>query len=156
MKPSVTSSWAITSSTFRLVHEHLGQLAELALPPLAVLAVGDDVDVPAGELRSQADVLAAAADRDVLLLVRDDDLDPLGVGVEHDLADLGRRQRVDDEGGGVGRPGDDVDLLAAQLLHHRLDAAAAHADAGADRIDAAVLGDHRDLGAAARIAGARP
>ena len=55
--------------------------------------------------------------------------------------------------GGIGRPGNDVDLLAAQLLHHRLDAAAAHADAGADRVDAAVLGDHRDLGAAARIAG---
>ena len=54
----------------------------------------------------------------------------------------------------IGRPGDDVDLLAAQLLHHRLDAAAAHADAGADRVDAAVLGDHRDLGAAARVAGA--
>ena len=86
---------------------------------------------------------------DVLLLVGDDDLDPLGVGVEHDLADLGRRQRVDDEGRVVGRPGDDVDLLAAQLLDHRLDAAAAHADAGAHRVDAAVLGDHRDLRPAA-------
>ena len=40
-------------------------------------------------------------------------------------------------------------------LHHRLHARAAHADAGADRIDRAVLGDHRDLGAAARIAGHR-
>ena len=32
----------------------------------------------------------------------------------------------------------DVDLLAAQLLHDRLDARALHADAGADRIDVAI------------------
>ena len=40
-------------------------------------------------------------------------------------------------------------------LHHRLDAAAAHADAGADRIDRGIARDHGDLGAAARIAGDR-
>ena len=33
----------------------------------------------------------------------DDDLDAVGVLVEHDLADLGRRQRVDDEGRRIGR-----------------------------------------------------
>ena len=66
----------------------------------------------------------------------------------------GRRlERVDDEGGEILGPGDDVDLLALQLLDHRLDAAALHADAGADRIDRAVVADHADLGAAARIAG---
>src|SRR5262249_49508459 len=43
----------------------------------------------------------------------------------------------------------DVDLFALQFAHHGLHAAAAHADAGADRIDAAVVGDDRDLGAAA-------
>ena len=64
-------------------------------------------------------------------------------------------KRVDDEGRGVRRPRDDVDLLALQLADHRLNAAAAHADAGADRVDAAVAGDHRDLGAAAGIAGDR-
>ena len=65
------------------------------------------------------------------------------------------RQGVDDEGGGIGRPGDDVDLLADQLLDHGLDTAAAHADAGAHRVDRVVLGDHRDLRPAARIAGHR-
>src|SRR5690606_29346815 len=45
------------------------------------------------------------------------------------------------------------DALALQFLHHRLHAHAAHADAGADRIDAGILGDDGDLGAAARIAG---
>ena len=34
--------------------------------------------------------------------------------VEHDLHHLGRLQRVDDEGRGVRRPGNDVDLLALQ------------------------------------------
>src|SRR6185437_9719806 len=54
---------------------------------------------------------------------------------------------------GIGIPRNDVDTLALQFLHHRLHAHAAHADAGADRIDAGILADHRDLGAAARIAG---
>ena len=53
---------------------------------------------------------------------------------------------------GSGRPRDDVDLLALQLADDRLDAAAAHADAGADRVDAAVARDDRDLGAAAGVA----
>ena len=83
------------------------------------------------------------------------DLDALGLLVEHDLGDLGRGQRVDDEARGVAGPRDDVDLLALQLVDHRLDAAAAHADAGADRIDRGILGAHRDLGAAAGIAGHR-
>ena len=47
------------------------------------------------------------------------------------------RQRVDDEGGRVRVPLDDVDLLALQLADHRLHALAAHADAGADGIDRA-------------------
>ena len=72
------------------------------------------------------------------LVVGHDDLDAALLLVDHDLADLGRGQRVDDEGRGVVRPRNDVDLLALQLADDRLDAAAAHADAGADRIDAAV------------------
>src|SRR3546814_14790287 len=56
------------------------------------------------------------------------------------------------EGGEVLRPGDDVDLLALHFLDDRLDAAALHADAGADRVDRAVVADDADLGAAARIA----
>jgi hypothetical protein len=50
------------------------------------------------------------------------------------------------------RPRNDVDALALQFLHDRLHAHAAHADAGADRIDRGILGDHGDLGARARIA----
>ena len=50
-------------------------------------------------------------------------------------------------------PRDDVDLFALQFLDHRLDAAALHADAGADRVDRAVVADDADLGAAAGVAG---
>ena len=54
---------------------------------------------------------------------------------------------------GFSRPRNDVDAFALQLLHHRLHAHAAHADAGADRIDAENPCEiTRDLGAAARIA----
>ena len=97
-------------------------------------------------------ILALAADGERQLRVRHHDLDALGVLVEHDLDHFGRRQRVDDEGRGVRRPLNDVDLLALQLVDHGLHAAAAHADAGADRIDGGVARHHRDLGAAAGIA----
>ena len=72
--------------------------------------------------------------------------------VEHHLHHFGRLQRVDDEGRRVGRPRDDVDLLALQLVDHRLHARAAHADAGADRIDRGIVGDDGDLGARAGVA----
>ncbi len=49
-------------------------------------------------------------------------------------------------------PLDDVDLLAAQLADDGLHARAAHADAGADRIDVALAREDRDLGAVARLA----
>ena len=72
--------------------------------------------------------------------------------VEHDFHHLGRLQRVDDEGRGVRRPGNDVDLLALQFVDDRLHARAAHADAGADRVDRGIVRHDRDLGARAGIA----
>src|SRR5262249_50621661 len=42
-----------------------------------------------------------------------------------------------------------------QFANDRLDAAAAHADTSADRIDAAIARNDRDLGAATRISGDR-
>ena len=69
-----------------------------------------------------------------------------------DAADGGRLQRIDHECRGILAPGDDVDLFALQFLHDGLHAAALHADAGADRVDRAVIADDADLGAAARIA----
>ena len=79
----------------------------------------------------------------------------MGVLVEHDLGHFGRGQRIDDKGRRIWRPGNDVDLLALQFADNSLDAAAAHADAGADRIDRRIVRNNGDLGAAARIAGGR-
>ena len=50
------------------------------------------------------------------------------------------------------RPLDDVDLLAAQLADDGLHARAAHADAGADRVDVALAREDGDLGAVAGLA----
>ena len=106
-----------------------------------------------GELAGEAHVLAAAADREAELVVGNDDFDAALFLVDDDAADGRRLERVDDEGREVLAPRDDVDLLALQLLDDRLDAAALHADAGADRVDRAVVADDADLGAAARVAG---
>src|SRR5205814_1710195 len=59
------------------------------------------------------------------------------------------------EGGEVLRPGDDVDLLALKLLHHGLDAATLHANAGADRVDRTVVADDTDFRARPRITSRR-
>ena len=130
----------------------LVRVLELGLAALRLFLLGEDVDVPAGELRGEAHVLAAPADRERKLRVRHHDFDALAVLVEHHLGDFGGRQRVDHEGRDVRRPRDDVDLLALQFVHHRLHARAAHADAGADRIDRGIARDHGDLGARAGIA----
>ena len=134
------------------LHEHGRALGELRLPALRLRGLRHDVDVPARELGGEAHILALAADGKRELLIGHHHLDALGILVEHDLDHLGRRQRVDDERGRVRRPLDDVDFLALQLVHHRLHATAAHADAGPDRIDGGIARHDRDLGAAARIA----
>ena len=116
--------------------KQLRALGEFLLAALGFLGLGQDVDLPAGELRGQAHVLAAAADGERQLLVGHHDFDALGLFVEHDLGDFGGRQRIDDEGRGILRPRDDVDLLALELAAPPPARDAAHADAGADGIDA--------------------
>ena len=133
--------------------EELRTLLELLLAALRLLLLGEDVDVPAGELGGEAHVLATTADGERELFVGHHHLDALGILVEDHLGDLGRLQGVDDEGGGIRLPRDDVDLLALELVDHRLHAAAAHADAGADRVDGGIARDDGDLGAASRDRG---
>src|SRR5262245_55571966 len=115
--------------------ENLGAIFELGLAPLGLFLLGQNIDVPAGKLRSQSYVLTASADCKRKLLVRHHDFDALLVFVKHDLGHLGGRQCVDDESGNVGRPRNDVDLLALQFIDHCLDTRTPHADAGTDRIN---------------------
>src|SRR6185503_1359235 len=136
-----------------LVLEQGRALDELALALLARVGFGQDVDLRYGELACEADVLAAAADREAELIVGHHHLDPALFLVDDDSADSRRLERVDDERRRVLAPRDDVDLLALELLDHRLDPAALHSDASADRVDRAVVADDPDLGAASGIAG---
>src|SRR3546814_2093874 len=87
------------------------------------------------------DILAAEADGEAELIVGNDDFDAAVILVDDDALHRCGLERVDDEGRGVFGPGDDVDLFALHFLDDRLDAAALHADARADRIDAAVIAE---------------
>ena len=125
---------------------HLG--LDLAL--LLLLAL--DVDLPAAQPGGQTHVLALLPDGERELLVIDDDLEPLVRGIDQVHAvDLGRVQRVRDEGAGVIGVLHDIDLFSAHLADDRLDARAFHADAGAYGVDITVLGPDGDLGALSGI-----
>src|SRR3954451_490881 len=100
------------------------------------LALGLDVDLPAGQARCETGVEALLADRERKLIVRHDDGRLLGVVVDVDLAHAGRRERAGHVAGRLGVPLDDVDLLAAELRDDHAHAGSARADAGADRVDA--------------------
>jgi hypothetical protein len=75
--------------------------------------------------------------------------------IDDDRTDFRRRQRTDDKLCRIWRPKDNVDALAGQLIGHRGDPHATHTDAGADWVDALIVGFHRDLGAHAGVTGSR-
>src|SRR3984893_6102126 len=135
------------------IDEHLAAAAELLRPPFRLLGLGQNIDVPSGERRAEADVLSAPSDSQAQLIVGHHDFDAALLLVHHHFGDLGRGKRIDHESRRIGRPGYDVDLFSLHLADYSLDPAAAHPDAGANRIDAAVARDDRHLGAAAGVAG---
>src|SRR5690606_2180152 len=114
-----------------------------------------DVDLPAGKLGGQTHVLTTRANGFGQVFGVDHDVHGVLVLVNDDGLYVSRRQRTDDKLGRVVRPQHDVDLLAPQFVTHRSDARPAHAHAGADRVDALVVGDDGDLGAHPGIAGSR-
>src|SRR5262249_54010935 len=122
---------------------------------LVDLRLAVDVDAPAGELRREPDVLALLADRERELVVGDDQLHAVAFVVDDDARDFRRRDRVAHEASRVVVVGNDVDLLAAELLHDGLHAAALHADARADRVDVAVARADGDLRARTGLASGR-
>src|SRR5579864_4399362 len=122
-----------------LVLEHLRALDELALALLARIGLRQNVDLRGRQLARKPHVLAPAADRKAQLVVGNDDFDPAFFLVDDNPADGRRLKCIDDKGREVLRPGNDVDLLALELLDHRLDPAALHPDAGSDGIDRTVV-----------------
>src|SRR5262249_39224188 len=128
----------------------VGELAHLLHPRLAV-----DVQLPAGELGGEPHVLAAPADRQGKLIIRNDELHRVVRLVDDDPRHLGRGERGADEARRVLVVRDDVDLFAAQLLNDRLDPAPFHSHAGPYWIDVLVARGNGDLRPATRLAGGR-
>src|SRR2546430_8327197 len=120
-----------------------------ALQPLAARI---QVDLPAGELGREPYVLAVPTDGERQLVLVHNRLDRLGLGIREHAGHARRRERQLREALGVGRPRDDVDALAAQLVHYGLHARAFEPHAGAHRIDRIVTGRDGDFGAAPRLA----
>src|SRR5690606_12232312 len=107
--------------------------------------LGDDVEVPAGELCSQPHVLTAATDGQRQLIVGHDELHGVVALVDEDLGDLGWTDRAADETRRIVVIWHDVDLFSAKLLHHGLDTRPAHTDACTHRVDVRVAAVHCDL-----------
>src|SRR2546425_5076583 len=127
------------------LHEMALDAAAFLLLLLVRFVFGHQVDLPAGELGGEPHVLAVAADRHREVLLVDDHVHGVLFLVDDDRGHLGGREGADHELRRIGRPQHDVYALAGELLRHGLHARAAHADAGADRIDALVVGEDRDL-----------
>ena len=108
-----------------------------------------------GELGGETHVLPLAADGEAQLLVGDDQLHPPVGLVDDDLVHLGRLDGRAHEARGVAVEGDDVDLLAAKLLHDRLHARSLHPDARAHRVDVGVAAASRRSSTARRARGRR-
>ncbi|MCY1415579.1 hypothetical protein D9M71_310680 [compost metagenome] len=114
---------------------------------------GHHVQGPAGKLAGQAHVLAATTNGLGQVVFGNGDVHCMGIFVDDDRHHFGRSHGVDHELRRVVVPQDDIDALAAQFAGYGLDAGTAHADAGALRVDALVLGANGDLGAGTRVTG---
>ena len=97
--------------------------------------------------------MTAFADGLGQFVLRNDDVHAVLFFVDLDGLHLRRRHGVDGQLGRVVVPGHDVDALAGELPGHRLHPGPPHADAGAHRINAAVVGAYRDLRPGPRISG---
>src|SRR2546423_7776631 len=115
--------------------------------------VAVDVDLPAGQPRSQPRVLPFLADRERKLIFIHRNLDALFFRIEHEVFHFRRFERLENELLRVGAPPDNVDFLVVQFADDIFHPRAAHTDTGADRIDLFVRAGDRDLGPVTRFAG---
>src|SRR5207253_703524 len=80
--------------------------------PLQPLAAGVEIDLPAGELGGEPDVLPVAPDGERELILVDHRLNGLGLGIGEHLRHPRGRQGQAGEPLRIGRPGHDVDAIA--------------------------------------------
>ena len=97
--------------------------------------------------------MSAAADGDRKLFLGNHRFDAVVFLVDDHFADFCRRKCADHILGTVFGIGNNVDFFALQFGNHRLNADAAQADTGADRIDGDVFRPYRQFGFGAGIAG---
>ena len=110
------------------------------------LLFGQNVNVAAQQLGSQLDILAAAADGQRKLFLRNNRLNTVVFLVQNHLGDFGRRQGADNVLRLVLGIRNNIDFLALQFRNHRLYANTAQTDAGADRINRHIVGFNGDFG----------
>src|SRR5262249_34974983 len=116
---------------------------------------GLDVDPQPGQLGGEPRVLPLLADRERELALRGDHRRRPVALLDVDAHHLGRAQGVGDEHRRVAVPRHDVDLLTVELVDDVVDAAAAYADAGADRVDPLLARVDGNFRARAGLAGDR-
>src|SRR5262249_27791099 len=127
----------------------IGARRDDTLRLLGARVVGtNDINAPPRQLRGEARVLPFLADREREL--------PLGHRLQRGVVVLTQlyvqrlhgAEGVGDELRRIGAPLYDIDFLAVQLVDNVVDAAAAHADARADRVDILLTRPDGDLRAA--------
>src|SRR6478736_2212727 len=144
---------AVEGASHFLAHTlDLAQSTQRVLFDLLELALADDVELPARELRRQAHVLPLAPDGQGQLLVGYDELHAMVGLVDDDFVYFGRLDRVDDVTRRILVVRNDVDLLAAQLLHHRLHARALDTDTCADGVHVGAARSDGNLAAGSGLA----
>src|SRR5690606_17717328 len=132
--------------------EGLAQFGTLFLLPVLAFLGRHNVDLPAGQFGGQADILPSGADRLRQVFSVNDDVHGTLVFIDDDGFHMRGRQGPNDEFSRIVGPQDDVDLFSTELITHCGDARTTHADAGADRVDALVIGDNRNFSADTRVA----
>src|SRR5947209_11506273 len=115
-------------------------------------SVAIDVDLPAGQSRSEPRVLALFPDGERKLIFIYRNLDALFLRIEDQILHLRRLERFEHKFLWVRAPTNDVDLFIVELADDVFHPRSAHADASADRIDFLIRAGHGDLGAIAGLA----
>ena len=89
-----------------------------------------DIDFPAREPSRQAHILAFLADGEAELIFRDQHMGLASFRIhEPHFIDPSRAERIGNIGRGIGRPADDVNFFAPQLIHHDLNSRTPRANA---------------------------
>ena len=120
---------------------------------LSHLGLAFDVDPPSGHPCRQASILTLLADGQGQLVVGHDHRGRPSVLVDQDFLDLGRGKSLHHEVGRILGEGDNVDLLAPQLVDDHPYPGAPGAHTGPHRVDVGVVGDHGNLRPVAGFSG---